>query len=161
MSQQEVRCGDDRAQGGLKMLFTEIDKKVIRGIRHAVDARGEDWRYPNGRVDGKRLSDFTPDPAWTNEEYGGCYNLLPNGDPACIIGFCAVDQGLPTTRSSNASADASDWRVSTGVERAMIVAQTTQDDGYTWGEAWNRFVAALLGEGYTQEQIDAALQEED
>lgn len=141
------------------MLFTEIDKKVIRGIRHAVDARGEDWRYPNGRVGGERLPDFTADPDWANED-GSCYNLLPNGDPACIIGLCAVDQGLPTTRRSNARVDASNWHVSTGVERAMIVAQNTQDDGYTWGVAWNRFVDTLLREGYAQEQIDAALQEE-
>jgi hypothetical protein len=140
------------------MEFTEVDKKVIRGIRHAVDARGEDWRYPNGKVDRERLSDFTPDPAWTNGD-GGCYNLLLNGDPACIIGFCAVDQGLPTVRSSSAWEDASNWRVSRGVERAMIVAQTTQDNGYTWGVAWSEFVNTLLDGGYAQEQIDAALQE--
>lgn len=153
-------------------MLIDIDKKVIRGIRHAVDARGEDWRYPNGMFDGGRNYEPNNGPYYENgllchadsdwtDNGGGCRNLLPNGDPACIIGFCAVDQGLSTNRSSDAISDASRWGVSLVVERAMRAAQRAQDNGYVWGVAWDRFVAQLLDGDVTQEEIDAALNEGD
>lgn len=117
------------------MQPTEVDLKVIQGIRNAVAARGEDWVYPK---------DGGPD--WVTDS-GTCYNLLPNGEPACIIGFIAVDQGLPTERETSANSDADDWGVSGPVRTAMVEAQGTQDEGYPWGVAMERFFGILEDEG--------------
>lgn len=139
------------------MQFSEVDIKVIRGIRQAVDERGEDWRYPNGRVDGKPpANDWVPDPDWAMPG-GRCYNLLPDGSGACIIGCAAVNAGLPTARASDAAYDAQNWGVSPGVKEAMVRAQAIQDEGYTWGFAWEQFLGALMNEGYTAQQIAEAL----
>lgn len=135
-------------------MVNKNDIKVIRGIRNAVKARGSDWRYPNGMIDGELIEqawanndlvDF--DPQWTNH-MGDCYNLLPNGEPACIIGFIAVDQGLPTQRESNAPSDACRWQVSGSVADAMAAAQTVQDAGFTWGVAVEQFFEYLTDVGY-------------
>lgn len=123
------------------MLFAELNKnelKVIKGIHRVVAERGADWRYPNGRIDGAQAEkDFVFDPDWSEE--GSCYNLLPDGSAACIIGSLAVDQGLPTYRSGSAGADAHRWGVSTRIEMAMRAAQNLQDAGYTWGVALDAF----------------------
>lgn len=139
------------------MQFSEVDIKVIRGIRRAVDERGEDWRYPNGWVDGLPPVDgWITDPDWVGP-MGGCYNLLPDGSGACIIGCAAVNSGLPTQRASGAACDAQDWGVSPGIEMAMVRAQAVQDEGYTWGFAWDQFLEVLMDKGYTAQQIAEAL----
>lgn len=135
-------------------MVNKNDIKVIRGIRNALKARGSDWRYPNGKIDGELIEgawannyliDF--DPQWT-DHMGDCYNLLHNGEPACVIGFIAVDQGLPTRRKSNAVADVYRWQVSVSVGGAMLEAQTVQDAGFTWGVAVERFFEHLANVGY-------------
>lgn len=117
------------------MKPTEVDLKVIQGIRNAVAARGKDWVYPK---------DSGPD--WVTDS-DTCVNLLPSGEPACIIGFVAVDQGLPTERETSAPQDAADWGVSFPIGKAMIEAQIAQDKGEPWGVAMERFFGVLEDEG--------------
>lgn len=126
------------------MLFAElkdVDRQVIKGIHRVVAERGADWRYPNGRVDGGYIEGAVTDPEWSED--GSCYNLLHDGSGACIIGTLAVDQGLPTTRSSSAGSDADRWEVSPVVYLAMREAQQRQDTGYTWGVALEAFDRVL------------------
>ena len=132
--------------------LSEVDLKVVRGINNAVKSRGEGWRYPNGWVDEQRIEDFDIDPDWALFG-GGCYNLLPNGDPACIIGFVAVDQGLPTERESSAEVDARNWQVSNAVSAAIVLAQNEQDSGYVWGKARDAFYDELVEYGASPEQV--------
>lgn len=134
--------------------LNENDLKVIRGIHNVVKERGEDWRYPNGKVDGTYPEDATFDPRFTNTLFGGCFNLLEDGSGACIIGALAVDQGLLTARSNTAALDGDNWKVSYDVREAMITAQTRQDFGYVWGEALNVFNFVLRAR---IEDYDAAL----
>lgn len=110
----------------------DVDRKVIDGIDNAIRARGADWVYPQG--DG--------DDDWHHGD-GNCVNLLPNGDPACIIGFIAVDQGLPTVRESSAPIDAERWGVSGVIGLAMLEAQASQDHGRDWGKARIEFYDTL------------------
>jgi len=121
--------------------LNENDLKVIKGIHNVVAERGADWRYPTGKVDGTRPTGATFDPKYTDALFGGCYNLILGDDTkgACIIGALAVDQGLPTVRSSSAGADASRWSVSKPVHLAMRSAQIAQDKGFVWGEALKAF----------------------
>lgn len=140
------------------MKFSDLndnDLAVIRGIHNAIASRGADWRYPNGMRDGMRLAEEVIgklDRNWASGP-GACYNLLLNGDAACIIGFIAVDQSLPTVRNSNATYDARNWDVSDATTFAMISAQGKQDNGYTWGEALAAFNEKMIGgvEDYERE----------
>lgn len=116
----------------------EVDKKVIRGIRNAVAARGEDWVYPD---------------EWREEEAGSCTNLRPDGSAACIIGFIAVDQGLPTRHVSSSFADAINWGVSGAVADAMAIAQQVQDDEKSWGEAVSEFFQVLDDAGFDYSEV--------
>src|SRR5690606_27138965 len=99
---------------------------------------------------GADVEEWMIEEGWTDHS-GGCYNLLPNGDPACIIGFVAVDQGLPTYKSSNAGEDAGRWGVSREVGWAMGRAQRTQDQGWNWGRAARSFFETLDEEGFEYE----------
>lgn len=133
------------------MELSEVDRKVIAGIEAAVAERGEDWRYPHGRVDGEQVAQFWRDPDWVGEG-GSCYNLLPDGSAACIIGFIAVSQGLPTNRVSDAVEDAERWDVSNPIGEAMSDAQKAQDEGFTWGVARARFYEILAEYGVVVER---------
>lgn len=123
-------------------MLNENDIKVIRGIANAVAERGADWLYPRE----------ANNPDWVNET-GGCYNLLPDGSGACIIGTLAVLEGMPTVRVSYSSLDADNWGVSLSVKKAMGRAQTMQDQGYTWGYALDAFDKTLTNDGVTLKQI--------
>ena len=110
-------------------MLKEVDLQVVRGIVNAVNERGVDWVYPD---EWRR--------AGTN-----CKNLHEDGSAACIIGFIAVDQGLPTIENSDAASDAENWVVSDSVGSAMEDAQSTQDGGATWGYAGGEFFSRLSG----------------
>lgn len=130
------------------MKFSELndsDKKVIVGIHKAIIARGADWVYPNEVKTDPITGDSTFDEDWTNDT-GGCYNLLNDGSAACIIGFVAVDQGLPTQRVSNALADGRRWDVSSPLINAMGSAQSEQDRKEPWGDALHVFNLSLRGQ---------------
>jgi len=113
-------------------MLKDVDLQVVRGIVNAVNARGADWVYPDEwRRDGKGTS---------------CKNLREDGSAACIIGFIAVDQGLPTIEDSEAACDAENWGVSGSVGSAMDAAQSAQDGGKTWGYAGGAFFSKLWDE---------------
>ena len=113
-------------------MLKDVDLQVVRGIVNAVNARGADWVYPDEwRRDGKGTS---------------CKNLREDGSAACIIGFIAVDQGLPTFEDNNAASDAENWVVSDSVGSAMEAAQSAQDGGATWGYAGEAFFSKLSDE---------------
>lgn len=120
--------------------LSEVDRKVIDGIDNAIRARGADWVYPQ----------YDDEDDWHHGD-GNCVNLLWNGEPACIIGFIAVDQGLPTRRESAAGLDAARWGVSGAVKRAMIDTQMHQDDGCAWGEVRQEFYRTLRNGGIDTE----------
>ena len=102
-------------------MLKDVDLQVVRGIVNAVNERGVDWLYPvEWRRGGKETN---------------CKNLHEDGTAACIIGFIAVDQGLPTSAYSDAVSDAENWVVSDSVGRAMETAQRAQDTGKPWGVA--------------------------
>ena len=112
-------------------MLKEVDLQVVRGIVNAVNERGADWLYPvEWRRGGKETN---------------CKNLHDDGTAACIIGFIAVDQGLPTIADSEAVSDAENWVVSDSVGSAMKAAQVAQDDGETWGYAGGEFFFTLSG----------------
>jgi len=118
------------------MTFSEVDLKVIRGIKNAVADRGADWVYPD---------------EWREGGYqaGSCFNLRPDGSAACIIGYIAVDQGLDTHAVSSADKDAQNWGVSSVLVMGMIEAQETQDHRKTWGaalEAFERVIGMTVDE---------------
>lgn len=110
------------------MELNENDIKMLRGIKAAVAERGEGWTYPP-----KVLLNENSD--WRSS--GACVNLLPDGSPACIIGFAATHAGLPIDRESNVlSADYEHgWGLSRRVLMALLEAQKEQDNGHSWGEA--------------------------
>ena len=110
-------------------MLKEVDLQVVRGIVNAVNARGVDWVYP---VEWRRAGKGT-----------NCRNLHEDGSAACIIGFIAVDQGLPTVEDNDASSDAENWVVSHPVGGAMEAAQSAQDQGKTWGYAGEAFFSKL------------------
>lgn len=122
--------------------FEEADLKVIAGMNAAIKDRGRNWVYPVGE-DG-----------WQGDE--GCVNLLPDGSGACIIGYIAVDQGLYTTRDSQAGIDARRWGVSPPVKAAMETAQELQDGGHTWGEAYDDFFLLLKAHHYDVSELQVA-----
>lgn len=114
----------------------DVDLKVIRGIINAVNDRGPEWRYPA---------------EW---RFGGhCYNLNEDGTAACIIGYIAVNQELPTERESCAGDDADRWGVSLVTRRAMGNAQENQDSGAPWSSAQNCFFLELADAGYTADVL--------
>ena len=113
-------------------MLKEVDLQVVRGIVNAVNERGAHWVYPD---------------EWRHAGKGtGCKNLRGDGSAACIIGFIAVDQGLPTDEDSNAAYDAENWGVSDSVRSAMGAAQSAQDDRKTWGYAGGEFFSKLWDE---------------
>ena len=136
-------------------MLNENDKKVIRGIANAVRARGEDWVYPNYRTTPEQVAE-----GWSLANENPCYNLLHDGTPACIIGFIAVDQGLPTKRATSAGSDAVRWGVSRQVQIAMIHAQSAQDLGATWGAAMQSFDDVLVKTNYVTAEELAEIREE-
>ena len=110
-------------------MLKEVDLQVVRGIVNAVNARGADWVYPD---------------EWRHTGKGTrCKNLREDGSAACIIGFIAVDQGLPTIEYRDAARDAENWVVSDSVGSAMEAAQSAQDGGKTWGYAGGAFFSTL------------------
>jgi hypothetical protein len=110
-------------------MLKEVDLQVVRGIVNAVNERGADWVYPvEWRDPGEGIS---------------CKNLHEDGSAACIIGFIAVDQGLPTIEGNGAADDAENWVVSDSVGSAMQAAQSAQDDRKTWGYAGGAFFSKL------------------
>ena len=116
-------------------MLKDVDVKVVRGIVNAVGERGVDWLYPD------EWRDYG---GYAQSEFGGtCQNLLNDGSPACIIGFIAVDQGLPTFQETNATSDAELWNDSHSIGDAMLAAQKVQDDRLSWGRAGEAFFAKL------------------
>jgi len=110
-------------------MLKDVDLQVVRGIVNAVNERGADWVYPD---------------EWRRpDKWVSCKNLHEDGSAACIIGFIAVDQGLPTIEYNNAGCDAENWVVSDPVDSAMQAAQSAQDDGATWGHAGGAFFSTL------------------
>jgi len=110
-------------------MLKEVDLQVVRGIVNAVNERGAHWVYPD---------------EWRHAGKGtGCKNLHEDGSAACIIGFIAVDQGLPTVEDNVAALDAENWGVSDPVGSAMEAAQSAQDDRKTWGYAGEAFFSRL------------------
>ena len=110
-------------------MLKEVDLQVVRGIVNAVNERGADWVYPD---------------EWRHAGEGtSCRNLREDGSAACIIGFIAVDQGLPTIANNDAADDAENWVVSDSVGSAMQAAQSAQDGGATWGYAGGAFFSKL------------------
>ena len=71
--------------------------------------------------------------------------MREDGTAACIIGFVAVDQGLPTIEGGGASSDAENWVVSRPVGSAMEAAQDAQDGGKPWGVAGESFFFKMSG----------------
>ena len=126
----------------LKSDLSEVDVKVINGILNAVAERGEGWRYPED---------------WRSITSGGrdkvCTNLHPDGSPACIIGFIAVNQGLPTEQFSSARYDGLQWGASGAIKDAMIEAQSSQDRRESWGTATRKFFKELSDLGVTPETL--------
>ena len=113
-------------------MLKDVDLQVVRGIVNAVNERGADWVYPD---------------EWRRDGEGtNCKNLHCDGTAACIIGFIAVDQGLPTFEDNNAASDAENWVVSDSVGSAMEAAQSAQDGGATWGYAGEAFFSKLSDE---------------
>lgn len=133
----------------MPLTLSENERKLIRGIKRAVEARGRDWTYPE-------RPDFNNDV--TNNWYldGVCVNKQLNGEAACIVGFAAMDAGLRIERDGGVSDFIGLWDLKhdSFVVRALIGAQGRQDHGEGWGVAFDEFEEILLHH-MTREELDA------
>ena len=132
----------------MTLTLTPNERKLIRGVKHAVEARGRDWKYPERKALGETSN-------WYDE--GTCVNKQLNGDAGCIVGFAAMDAGLNIAREGGVSVFVYQW----GMEQngplalALMEAQGMQDHQATWGEAFDHFEAKLIELGMTREMLDA------
>lgn len=123
----------------------ELSKKLVEGVRAAVADRGRDWVYPI--YDGTNAK-------WFDGDEATCVNRLPDGTPACIVGYAAVHAGLEIDRCGGVDAiftshpDLHGIQVDNAVYLALERAQALQDDRGSWGLALDDFERVLAENGW-------------
>lgn len=122
-------------------------ENFTQAMRQAVAERGADWTYPNPSEQSRAEGWYSP--------FGStiCRYGLPDGTPACLIGY-AINLVDPTQFAQIADSaggadeifaelDVSDY----GLGVAANAAQSLQDEQGTWGAALEAFESALLHNG--------------
>ena len=159
----------------------ELGQRLVEGVRAAVKDRGPYWMYPlfNG-TNPEWFADNdpyvaswdpdNPDPVIANEGVTStCRNFLPDGTPACIVGYAAHYAGLDIPAcggvgdifvgeedadSGYASAFTFSGEPKIAVPRAVLLAlveaQDIQDTRHTWGVALEEFELRLKGMGWKE-----------
>ncbi len=116
------------------MGLIEIDgPKALELLAEAVEAKGEDYVYPRG-------------------DFDGC-SYVRDDQPSCLVGHALFRAGLGVDvlraldvgdygdsdsaigEVCKVSADLFGFAVTDAAERALRVAQASQDCGVPWGEA--------------------------
>ena len=127
--------------------LTDNDIAFIKGMKAAIEERGEDFVYP-------RTSD--PDAAdWYKLGSHLCQYSKRDGTPACIVGLALAKAGIdvPPFGPSFPFISVVAARYSDGLSESVVnaagVAQRWQDMGKSWGDALEKFFDSLGGAGIT------------
>src|SRR5678816_1165542 len=128
------------------LTLSHNERSLIRGMKHAVQARGRDWTYPERKT-------ITQDDNWYAE--GTCVNKQLNGEAGCIVGFAAMDAGLNINREGGVMDFVYNWGIdrSAAISLALMEAQGAQDHQANWGSAFDVFEEKLIELGATREQL--------
>lgn len=115
--------------------FTE--RQFTEALRSAVAERGEDYVYPSAEEN----------PEWHDGGFGLCLYQTHDGEPACIIGLALhkIDPDLVPSAYDTQGAYyvLEGYGIPENVRAAAHGAQAAQDNGETWGQAFEDYLDTL------------------
>lgn len=109
-----------------------MHRQFTKSLRRVVRKRGK--RYVYSHVDGPNVTKY----------------LNPDGSPSCLIAYALDDMKIAMSsywdqseieKSAHTIMESLGFPESTCV--AATIAQTAQDDGYTWGQALKKYKSSL------------------